>query len=313
MNKDAALLYSIINSGESVKKAMLKGDLIDFRWLKNIVGLSTTEFSYTGLPENLTSDIVETSLCFMNKLCWYNSLTLGLVLCRYVPLGTYDIYLRPENVKLLSISGKTIAESVPFKDIVLFKDNRLDIIPAIVLFEYIGKMGNIEDTLFKNIELLKLPLFAKGSKENINTYKSIIKKMLNLDPIALVDIQVPNSFESVNVSFPASLTEQFELFKGYHNMALESMGIYSNASQKKERLLVDEVTSQTEYVDFIYQEKRDCRKMAIEEVNRRWGYNIELVENYREIRDEAIKDAQEMNAVKLINNEEHKEEKEDEA
>lgn len=307
MNKDATILYNLINSGEAVKKALLKGELINFRWIKNIIGLSTSEFSYKGLPDDLTSDIVETSLAFMNRLCWYNSLTLGLMLCRYVPTGEYNYYLKPKKVNILSISGQTIASDVDFKDIVLIKDNRLDIIPVIVLFEYISKMSNIEDTLFKNIELLKLPLFAKGSKENVNTYKAIIKKMLNLDPIALVDITVPNSFESVDINFPASLTEQFELFKGYHNLALESMAIYSNASQKKERLLVDEVTSQTEYVDFLYEEKKKCRLESIEEVNKRWDYKIELIENYRTIRDEAIADAKEMNAIKIENNETDKE------
>ena len=71
-------------------------------------------------------------------------------------------------------------------------------------------------------------------------------------------------------------------------MCLESEGIYGTETQKRERLLVGEVQSQTEYVGYIYQGFKQMRKQMLEEVKEKFGDEIELVESYVEFMEQDI-------------------------
>lgn len=259
-----------------------------FRYLHDIINTKVAMFDYEGLPNNLTSEILETALCFNCKLCFYNSPTYGLILCRYLPLGDYDIYWKPTKVQILALNGITIAESVPYEDIVLVRDNRMDIIPFIYINEYVEKLIECEDTLMKNVKLLQLPAVFTGNKNLITTFNQLIKKTLEIDPFTVADKTVVENFKQFDIKLGATLEEQLSLYKNYKNMCLESIGIYGVETQKRERLLVREIQSQTEYIDFMYQQLINERQRFIKECNSKFKTNFKLVECWKQYRREEI-------------------------
>lgn len=259
-----------------------------FRYLHDIINTKVAMFDYEGLPGNLTSEILETALCFNCKLCFYKSPTYGLILCRYLPLGDYDIYWKPTKVQILALNGITIAESVPYEDIVLVRDNRMDIIPFIYINEYVEKLIECEDTLMKNVKLLQLPAVFTGNKNLITTFNQLIKKTLEIDPFTVADKTVVENFKQFDIKLGATLEEQLSLYKNYKNMCLESIGIYGVETQKRERLLVREIQSQTEYIDFMYQQLINERQRFIKECNSKFKTNFKLVECWKQYRREEI-------------------------
>ena len=72
-------------------------------------------------------------------------------------------------------------------------------------------------------------------------------------------------------------------------MTLQSYGIYGIETQKRERLLVSEVESQNDYIDFIYQDMKKQRENFVKEVNDKYGYSIKLVETYIQYREDDLK------------------------
>lgn len=280
--------YDWMNRQNLLDRMKITGIGVSFRNLINFIETRIAQFSYEGLEPDLPPYILREALMFNNRLCFYNSPTFGIVLCRYLPLGTYDFYWRPETVDLLALNGTTIATNVPFKDVVLVKDNKMDIIPFLWLTEYFGLMDNIENTITKDIELLKLPAIFKGNEKMVTSFNSIMNKALGFKPFAVSDKLGAESFEMFNIALPVSPEELLSLWKNYKNLALESIGISGTETQKRERLLVGEVESQSEYKNYKYIDYKQCQDDWIEEYNKKFNRNVKLIENFVEFKDESI-------------------------
>lgn len=288
MSNNLKTAYNFNNLNELMDRIGLSGKYIDFKYLKGFVDTKISMFTYDNLPKDLTSEILETALCFNNRLCFYKSSVFGVCLCRYLPLGDYNLYWKPTKVDLLALNGKSIATNVDYNDIVLVKDNTMDIIPFLWIVEYIEKINLSETTLEKLLKVLRLPAIFTGSKETVTSFKQLIKKSLDIDAMTVGDKTLIESFKQFDINLPCELEDILAIYKNFKNMALESIGIYGTESQKRERLLVGEVQSQTEYVDFIYQSFLKCRKNFVNECNSKFGTNIVLNESYKEFREDEI-------------------------
>lgn len=283
-------IYDFFNLNTALKKNILSGDFkLSLRYLKDFLNTKISIFEYEELPTPLTSQIVESMMLFNNRLCWYNDKILGVILCRYVPDSNYDIYMKPKTVTLLGLNGVTIKNGVPFQDIVLCLDNTMDIIPYLTILEYINKMEEIEHTLSVQIEWLKLPaIWSVPNKDCLKTIKTIVKKAHNFEPFAVVDDSVGAQFKQNDLKLPVEPESLIEIYKNYKNWCTESYGISGNASQKKERLLVGEVASQSDYSDTIYDDMKRNREIWIKEINSKFGLNVKLVERYKLRKEEEM-------------------------
>lgn len=286
MNNESYIWY---NMQSYFNKEKHKLDTRTLRWLKKLVNTKVEMFSYKNLPKDLTPQILETALLFMNNLCFYKSKLYGLCLCRYRYGSDFDLYWKPKKVELLTLSGYTIESNVNYEDIILVRDNKMDIIPFITIMSYINDICSIENTLFSNMEILKLPWLFTGDKNQVATYKSLIQKATGFEPFAISGknntIQVTNDLK--DLKFPVQPETYKELIEFYKNEAMASVGIYS-ANEKKERIISSEIETTNEVVDFIYEGMKNERLEFIKLVNEKYGTNIELVESYKQFMDSDI-------------------------
>ena len=251
------------------------------RWIKAIINTKVGLFRYEDLPNGLTTQIMECALMFFSNLCLYNSKTLGIVLCRYVYGGEYDIYMRPTKVDLLALNGSPIEYGVDFEDIILVRDNTMDITPFIVLRSYIDKIIEMEKTLDVNLVLLRMPLlFQCSTKEQAIGLKQLFKKVSNFEPFTITDKTFKRE-NLVDTKFDLKVSPQqlFDLISEYKTLTLEDLGVYS-AMGKKERALQLEVESQNDYVDFTYSNMKHERELTWKLAREKWGLKTKVVESY---------------------------------
>lgn len=302
-------LYNFYNLQEYCNKLGINYDATYFKWLKDIINTKVSMFKYEGLPNKLTSQILETSLLFRNYLCFYYDKRLDeVVLCCYKFGGDYDLYYKPVSVDLLTISGRPLAYGVPYDDIILVRDNDMDIIPFLTLNAWIDKVIDAERTLNILIRLVRFPTVISGSKEQATMLKQLLKKNLNYEGFVIGDKQLGEALVQNDIKLPVTLEEMYSIMEKYRNLALCSMGIYG-VDNKRERLVQNEITSNNDYVDFVYQGMLNQRKEFIKKANEKWGLNIKLIESYDENRKAEIK--LEAEEAKLVATAENKSEKED--
>lgn len=273
--------YDFMNMNQSLKGALIKGGVpwLQFRYLKDIMNTKIGMFEYENCPDGLTSQIIETAIMFNAHLCLYNVPGIGVVLGKYVPASDYNYYWKPNKVDVLALNGTTLATMVPFEDIVLVRDNKSNIIPFLVINEYIEKISYIEDKLFKELNIATLPVVLAGNKKQATAMKLTASKLGYKDPFIVADDSVVDSVKSFDIRLTINPIDIYTIKRKYMNECIASLGIYS-PEEKGERLLVDEIASQNDYTDFIYTEAVNERKRFVKECNEKFGTSIELKETY---------------------------------
>ena len=144
---------------------------------------------------------------------------------------------------------------------------------------YLDKIIEIEKTIDINVRISRFPLILKGTKQETTQLKQLIKKMYNCDGIVIGSADLTGRLESNDIHLPISIDSLYQLMLNYKNMTLASMGIYSQ-QVKKERLLLEEIGTNNDYVDFVYTEMREERQQWVDKINAKWGLNIKLIETY---------------------------------
>lgn len=280
MKKQENAYYNYMNLRSYMTSLGIIYDEDYFRWVKDLMNTKVSMFDYENLPDGLTTEIVERALLFNNFLCFYKSPALNkLVLCRWLYNGRYDLYWHPTHVDLLSLTGQQIATNVPFEDIILVRDNKMDIIPFLTLNAWINKIIELEKTLNIIVKLIRFPTILSGDKEEVIQLKQLLKDNADCKGFIVGKKGWKEKLEQFDISIPCKPMELYELLDKYKDMALSSIGIYS-VDEKRERIVTSEVEAQNDYVDFVYTGMVIERQSFIKQLNAKYGYDIKLVETY---------------------------------
>lgn len=297
--------YDFMNLNEAVKRELVKGGLpwLQFRYIKDMVNTKIGMFEYEGsLPDKLTSQIIETALMFKSHLCFYNVPGVGVMLGSYVPSSTYNYYWKPDRVNFLALNGITLATDVKFEDIVLVRDNIMDIMPFLVIQEYLQKINDIEDKMFKVLNLASLPAVLTGNKKQANALRATAKNLGYKDPFIVADEGVVDSVKTFDIQLRITPFDVYTVKRKYMNECLSSLGIYA-PEEKGERLLVDEIAAQNDYTDFIYTEAKNERARFVKECNEKFGTAIELKETYMINFKQSVEEQRELAKATNVNKE----------
>lgn len=285
--------YDFMNLNHAVSKALVNGRLpYEIHYVKDIMSTAISMFKYKNIERipNLTSQIVEMALMFNFNLCTYKHPALGWILCRYIFGSNFNEYLRPDYVNLVALNGQSLATNVPYKDIVLIRDNSMDIIPFICINEYICKIHRVEETVFKTLSIASLPIALVANKKMANQLKQTAQKLGNSDPFITGDDSLLDVVKGFNIDVPVSPLDIYELKQKYRNECLSSLGIYS-VEEKRERIVTQELVNQNDFTDFVYQDRKMERQRWVDEMNKRDPeLQLELIEEYEVNVKENIKD-----------------------
>lgn len=280
--------YDWNNLEHYLSKKGIAYDISWYRWVKDIINTKITMFSYENVEKyGLTSEIIEKALMFNNFLCYADVPGIGFGMYRWRRGSEFNMYWKPVTVELLTFSGRTVATDFPYENIVLCRDNPMDIIPFITLNSYIEEILEKEKTLDNIFTWLSLPVMLSGDKEQVAAFKQIANKAKMRDPFAFTGKKFSEHLETFDIKLPVELIEVYDIMKKYKGMALASMGIYE-VDEKRERIVTSEIQAQNDYVDFVYTGMYNERKRAIEECNRKFGTQIRLLESYVENQKDTI-------------------------
>ena len=250
-----------------------------FRYMKDIVNTKISQFHYENLDiPHLTSVILEEALMFKSRLCFAQPPGYTWMLCTYNPLNEYNLYHRPTHVELLTFNGDSLG-TVPYEDIILVRDNAMDIPPILVIKEYVDKIVDLENKMDKIVTLSTLPIALVGDKKIANQLREAARKMGSPDPFIVGDDKIISAVQGFNIDLPVKPAEVYAIRKKYINECMASIGVYA-VEAKKERLVVSEIQSQNDYTDFIYQGLINERNRWVDELNKRRGSKTKLVESY---------------------------------
>ena len=240
--------------------------------------LSLNMFRWEGLPQTIESRHIENSL-FNYGLCLIvNDDDLGFI---SVPCN-YGAYMNVNNVPTEVITcGFNYIKTFDYirKDknkCQLILNNDLAIGNEQYIFDYAQRMFEVENCIRVNINQQKFPWFVNTTPNNKKTMETMFQKVLNGEPFILGSKDQIGNVEVLNLNTPY-IADKLNEYKYELEREILSFHGLNNNFEKKERLLVDEVNSNNDFIDRNVELMYRQRQLACEEMNKKFGWNVKVI------------------------------------
>lgn len=240
--------------------------------------LSLNMFRWEGLPETIESRHIENSL-FNYGLCLIvNDKDLGFISVPCVYGANMNINSVATEVNTCGFNYvKTFKYLGKDKDnCQLILNNDLAIGNEHYIFDYAQRMFEVENCIRVNINQQKFPWFVNTTPNNKKTMQVMFEKVMNGEPYILGSKDQIGDVEVLTLSTPYVADKLNEYKYELEREVLSFHGLNNNF-EKKERLLVDEVNSNNDFIDRNVELMYRQRKLACEQMNKKFGWNVRVV------------------------------------
>ena len=138
-------------------------------------------------------------------------------------------------------------------------------------------MFEIQRTIDVNLVGLRHPVLFTTNEEQLLSFKNLWEQVDNFEPFVLAtDDFNTEGIQAIQTGVPNNTIELQNLKHQILNEALTLFGINNANTDKKERLVTDEVNANNEQLLMSRQVMLNARKQACEEINRMFGLNIDV-------------------------------------
>ena len=240
--------------------------------------LSLNMFRWEGLPQTIESRHIENSL-FNYGLCLIvNDDDLGFI---SVPCN-YGAYMNVNNVPTEVITcGFNYIKTFDYirKDknkCQLILNNDLAIGNEQYIFDYAQRMFEVENCIRVNINQQKFPWFVNTTPNKKKTMEEMFKKVMNGEPYILGSKDQIGNVEVLTLNTPY-IADKLNEYKYELEREVLSFHGLNNNFEKKERLLVDEVNSNNDFIDRNVELMYRQRQLACESLNKKFGWNVRVI------------------------------------
>ena len=244
-------------------------DLTFIKYFTQFFNLTLNIFKWedTGEVESrfIERTLIENGYCFV-----YEDSDFGLV-CMPCALIGLNIYNEPTNVQ---ITSPLINKTLKINDGVLIYNNytKTGLIP--IIMNYVDRLTEIETTINTNIYLQKTPYIIVADKKTEKSIREVANQITNNEPVIVVKSSIVENLQNLELHTNFVAPELFELKQKIENEFLTFIGLNNNSqTNKKERLIVDEVNVNNDYinrnVDILY----NAREIACKKINEKFGVN----------------------------------------
>ena len=240
--------------------------------------IATSLFIWDGLDDVAgygASRFLEIALYEDGKACFLKHPTRNYMALRVNPNDKPNIYDIPTKVMAYSFEFN---EQFDIEDVVYIMNNNLlkPTFETLQLFAY--RLYDTERTIDVNLVAQKTPILIEGDTKTILTLKNVYMQYSGNTPFIFGSKQfdLNNRLSVLNTNAPY-LIDKLELHKHeIWNEALTYLGINNANTDKKERLITDEVNSNNELINYYLNCFYTTRKQACDKINEKYGLDIKL-------------------------------------
>lgn len=282
-NYDFINLY---NSARHPSTIHCKNTALVNYYMKYLLQKVISVYKFDGLPEEWAVNYFLYVLFVYGYIAIFDTEDFG-VICNQCELYGYNVFYQP---------NKVIIANPELPD---FKDLRIGVDTEIIKLQ--PDYGNVMDIISTYADLMALCLetaginllnsktsfiFFSDSKQGAESYKKMYDKLASGEPMAVIDKSLINADGSMNWEmFTQNVGQNYITDKILNDMrTLEnqfntSIGIPNANTQKRERLISDEVNANNVETEAKVQLWLDTMRIDIEKVNRMFNLNLSV--NYR--------------------------------
>lgn len=260
---------------------MMKNNQIYIDYLDRLKLIATSLFTWEGLDDVAgtgASRFLELVLYENGRAMFTKDKELGYVVLKVLPDDKFNIYMLPTKVQGFSFEFN---RDYDFDDIVYIMNNNLckPTFETLRLIAY--RLYEVETTIETNLIAQKTPVLIEGDTKTILTLKNVYMQYSGNIPFIFGSkkFDINNKLNVLRTDAPY-LLDKLALHK--HEVwdeMLTFLGINNANTDKKERLITDEVNSNNELINYYLNCFYKPRKIACDELNKKYGLNVKVTLN----------------------------------
>lgn len=284
---DGCTPCTILNNGNRSQdlQNVLDNNDTYLMYLWRLLDLAMSVFEWHNLPDGVDERMLELWL-LKNGFCIFfydealkhgeneNNAPEGYAVLQGFINGPWDMYNYPRERTAYSVSGLNI--DLDESNSVLIFNDYLRVPMFLTLDLYARRLAEIDRTIDVNVRNQKTPKFLRGNDKTLLSMKNVVKQIEGNVYNVYVDKNFDtSSIEVLDTTAPYVSGDLNVLKHQYWNEALTYIGIENVNTEKKERLVSDEVMSNMGDVEAQRFTRLNARQKACEEINDLFGLEVD--------------------------------------
>lgn len=236
--------------------------------------LANTMFKWNNLPNNIPERFIEKVLFNWGQCAFFEDAELGFMATRVTPSQVLNCYDEPIKVTAYAVNYQ---HDYNADDVVIIRNNPFEVPTSYSIRLFAQRLTEVERTLDVNIKAQKTPIIILVDEKQRLTMRNFMMKYDGNTPFIFgnkgIDLE---SVKALNTEAPF-IADQLMIYKhDVWNEAMSFLGIQNANTDKKERLITDEVTANNQLVMLSANIMLASREKACKAINERFGTDISV-------------------------------------
>lgn len=246
------------------------------QYFDRLVDIAISSFKWENLPEGIDPRFLEITLFYNGQIAFFKDDEMGVMLALpFSNNGLLDVYNNPVSFRAYANNG--YQKELTNKDAVICYNNMMRKNSVFDTEQYAYRLYQLERTLDVNINAQKTPVLVRCSENQRLVLKNLYMKYDGNQPFIFGDKDLDlKSLQVLKTDAPYLVDKLQQAKNALWNEALTYFGVANVTSEKKERLITDEVSRGMGGVFAARHSRLKARQKAAEAVNAMFGTNIQV-------------------------------------
>ena len=279
MNNCGNKNYKIL-SYQSVAKQM--NNRVYTHYYYKLMLIARSLFKWNNLPNGINEKWIERYLFSEGSCVFYKDNKIGFMVAKIGYAGPLNYYDEPTTIR--PYATNYLYENSENDDMLennvncVIIRNNADCIPTYPTIQlYSADLTNIKRTIDTNIESQKTPVIVKCTDKQKLSLKNAIKQKQDNEPVIFANKNLDTDDISVLNTTSPIVFDKLQVQKtNVLNECLTFLGINNANTDKRERLVTNEVESNNEMIQVNSDVMLEARKQACKEINKMFGLDISV-------------------------------------
>lgn len=257
------------------------------QYYNRLLELAINMYEWKNLPDTVDERFLELTLFSDGMAVFFRDEILGELCLQCMIGGELDVYRIPIDRTAYATNGYQMR--LNNQNSVIIFNNYTHTSSMLDVEMYARRLYEIERTIDVNVKAQKTPLIIRATENQRLTMKNLYMQYDGNEPFIFGDNNLDMDAIKVLPTNAPYVADKLNILKRQiWNEALTYLGIENSNTEKKERLVSDEVNSNLGGVAAQRFCRLNARRKAADQINKMFGLNIEV--DFREEVKEMFKD-----------------------
>ena len=256
--------------------SLIRNEFSYLQYYERLEDIGLNCFKWKGLPDSIDVRFMELALFENGMAVFFKDDAMDKFLCLQVKIGgQLNVYRIP--IERTAYASNGYNNKLNENNSVLIFNNRLHTPSKLDVEIFAQRLYNLDRTIDVNVNGQKTPVAILCDENQRLTMKNLYMQYEGNQPFIFggKDLDI-NAIKTVNTGAPYVSDRLYELKREYWNEALTYLGIANVQTNKKERLITDEVNRTMGGVFASRLSRLNERQEACEKINRMFGLNLSV-------------------------------------